>query len=92
MHSNALVKQDGIIDWPWKLLQKYRPEKDIELYNLIDDPEEKTNISLRNKAKTIELFSKLYYWKNLQLNYYKNPDYYQEYYPPRFVQNLSSEN
>lgn len=83
LHSNAIVQQDGIIDWPWKLLVNYQPAKEAELYNLEIDPFEKRNFFDSYEKEANELYNKLMNWRNSQLIYYKNPEYYLVYEPPK---------
>ncbi len=83
LHANAIVHQDGIIEWPWKLLVNYQPVKEAELYNLEIDPFEKRNLYNSYEKKANELFDKLMNWRNTQLIYYKNPEYYLIYEPPQ---------
>ena len=83
MHTNAIVQQDGIIDWPWKLLVNYQPAKEAELYNLEIDSLEKRNLFNSYEKKANELFDKLMNWRNTQLVYYRKPQYYLIFEPPR---------
>jgi arylsulfatase A-like enzyme len=83
MHTNSIVHQDGIIDWPWKLLVNYQPQDEAELYNLEFDPMEKRNLIHSHKDRTNELFDKLMNWRNTQLVYYRKPQYYLIFEPPR---------
>ena len=83
MHSNSIIHQDGIIDWPWKFLVNYQPQDEAELYNMEFDPMEKRNLINSHKDKTNELFDKLMNWRNTQLVYYRKPQYYLIFEPPR---------
>lgn len=85
MHSNAIVKQHGIVEWPWKALTTYYPGRKLELYNLIDDPVEKQNLYKKEKSIAKELFNQIEFWKSAQILYYSDPAYYQNYYPPNIV-------
>jgi arylsulfatase A-like enzyme len=83
LHSNAIVQQDGIIDWPWKLLVNYQPAKEAELYNLEIDPLERRNLINSYEDKAVLLLDKLTKWRNTQIAYYTNPQYYLNFEPPR---------
>ncbi|MCK4654141.1 MAG: sulfatase-like hydrolase/transferase [Candidatus Cloacimonetes bacterium] len=83
LHANAIVHQDGIIDWPWKLLINYQPAKEAELYNLEIDPLEKRNLFNSCEKKANELFDKLMNWRNTQLVYYRKPQYHLIFEPPK---------
>jgi phosphoglycerol transferase MdoB-like AlkP superfamily enzyme len=84
MHSNALVRQDGIIEWPWKLLVSYSPVQRVQLFNLEQDPRELTEIHQNYPTRKQQLFEQLMRWRNTQLAYYQDPNYYLFYYPPQF--------
>jgi arylsulfatase A-like enzyme len=83
LHSNAMEMQDGIITWPWKLLVDLK-RGNTELYNLENDPQEKTNMGSTEKSIAGHLMQKLELWRNAQLTYYDRSDIYSSYYPPQF--------
>lgn len=83
LYADAMVRQDGIIHWPWKLLRTY-PSEELELYNLDTDPLEKGNLALEKKDIVTELKRKFDEWKNAQLTYYMQSEVYSLYYPPQF--------
>ncbi len=81
MDSNALVQQDGIISWPWKLLLTWYPYR-IELFNMEKDPLEQHNLYWTNEEKARELRRQLLNWRARQLAYYNSPELYEIYFPP----------
>ncbi|MCK5878580.1 MAG: sulfatase-like hydrolase/transferase, partial [Holophagae bacterium] len=81
MHSKALIQQDGIIQWPWKLLLTWYPNR-VELFNMEKDPLEKHNLYWKNKEKANELRLQLMKWRSDQLAYYNSPELYENYWPP----------
>lgn len=83
MHTNAIVKQNGIVMWPWKLLHTYYPYERLELYNLENDPGEHRNLSAREIGTTDRLSGALDLWIRRQLLYYSDPAYFTRYDPPR---------
>ncbi|MES9925588.1 MAG: sulfatase-like hydrolase/transferase [Candidatus Thiodiazotropha endolucinida] len=85
MHSNAIVKQQGVVKWPWKALSTYYPRREVELYNLIDDPMERHNLYSQNKSKANELINLIEFWESAQILYYSDPVYYKNYYPPSIM-------
>lgn len=86
LHSNAFVVQDGIVEWPWKLLLTLWPEPREELYNLAEDPAEKQNVAHLRPEVTGRLREKLRRWRRIQLQYNLFPQNWQSYYPPKFVE------
>ena len=52
------------LDWPWKLhrIQRKGPKPKLELYNLADDPGEKTDLATRQPDRTKALRLKLEAW------------------------------
>ena len=83
MHSNALVKQNGLVQWPWKLLKTYYPFEKTELYNLNHDPGETRNLATLESANAARLSSQLDLWINRHLLYYSAPEFYSRYNPPK---------
>lgn len=85
MHTNAIVIQDGIINWPWKLLLTLFPFNGVELYNLQEDPDENDNLAFTSNAITEDLKNRLHAWRCLQLQFYQNPNKFPiSYYPPKY--------
>ncbi len=82
MHSNALIQQDGIIQWPWKLLLTYYPHR-VELFNMENDPLEKHNQYWEKPEKATPLRLQLIQWRSRQLSYYNSPELYKNYFPPK---------
>ncbi len=82
MHTNAIVQQNGMVRWPWKILKSSYPFKQVELYNLEQDPGETRNLAITEAAKTRRLSEELDLWVNRHLLYYSAPKYYNVYNPP----------
>jgi arylsulfatase A-like enzyme len=83
MHSNALVKQNGLVHWPWKLLKTYYPFEKTELYDLARDPGETRNLAESESGNAARLSGQLDLWINRHLLYYSAPEYYRRYNPPK---------
>ena len=84
LHSNAIVQQDGIVKWPWKLLLNYHPFRYFELYNLENDPEEKINKYSDRLDIANEIYKSLKKWRQIQIEFHSNKKYYENYCPPKF--------
>lgn len=61
-HSMGDTAASAMIDGDWKIIQ-WHDEKTIEVYNLINDKEEKHNLYDATSAKSIALNNKLNAWK-----------------------------
>ena len=83
MYSNAIVRQYGVIEWPWKLLLTELPEPRSELYRLDDDAGEQRNIYLEETGMANELKGHLDSWKATQRAYYSLGAYADKL-PPRY--------
>jgi arylsulfatase A-like enzyme len=83
MHTNAVVKQSGVVHWPWKLLKTYYPFEKMELYHLEQDPGEQRNLAETEVNQTDQLSGELDLWINRHLLYYSAPKYYKNYSPPK---------
>jgi len=66
----------------WKLLHNRRTNA-TELFQLKNDPGEKTNVADLHPELTQKLSLLLQKWRRQQLLYYQNPSCYGFYYPPR---------
>lgn len=78
MYSNAMVRQFGIIDWPWKYLMTEFPEPREELYSLVDDPHEKINVAADYRDESARLRQALTDWAALQRRYFESAAYLQK--------------
>jgi arylsulfatase A-like enzyme len=83
MYSNAIVRQFGIVDWPWKLLLTEYPERRSELYRLDQDPAEQRNVFGEATRTASDLESRLGYWIATQRAYYAIHAYAKKV-PPHF--------
>ena len=92
MHTNAMVHQNGIVDWPWKLLVTQHPVRNPELYNLELDPDEKNNLIRINTDTANRLGRKLELWVAAQIAYYKYPINFKYHYPPRYIEKSNERN
>lgn len=84
MYANAFVRQFGVVQWPWKLLISERPRQQVELYNLADDPAEKTDVSEIHTDVVDELGGAYSFWRESQFRFYRD-GLYESHAPPRFV-------
>jgi len=84
IHTNVIVAQNAIVQWPWKLMHNLRPvSKGYELYNLQDDPGEEKNLFKSGEKTSQDLKRLLNLWISNQESYYATPGIYQKFYPPR---------
>lgn len=82
MHTNAAVKQHGLVEWPWKLLHTYYPYDRQELYDLETDPKERRDLIAAEPARARALGQTLDAWIAEQLLYYGDAKVYGRYAPP----------
>ncbi len=82
MHSNAIVAQHGIVEWPWKFVQTYYPYDRHELYNLDNDPGERRNLIGEEIPVLDRLRRDLDGWVERQLLYYSDEEIYLNFAPP----------
>ena len=75
MYSNAMVRQFGIIDWPWKYLLTEFPEPREEMYSLVDDPQETINVAADHRDESARLRQSLTDWAALQRRYFESAAY-----------------
>ncbi|MCP3867201.1 MAG: sulfatase-like hydrolase/transferase [Gammaproteobacteria bacterium] len=83
MHTNAIIKQNAIVEWPWKLLQTYYPVERLELYNLEQDASEFNDLSAARPELAQRLDHRLSSWVLQQIRYYSDPAYYSQLAPPK---------
>ena len=83
MHTNAIVKQNGIVDWPWKLLHTYYPVERLELYDLEQDTSEMNDLSAVKPDIAKQLEDRLSSWIVEQVVYYSDPAFYTQFVPPK---------
>lgn len=75
MYSNAIVRQYGIVDWPWKYLLTQHPEERHELYNLEIDPQERSNLAALQPMVRLRMDASVRLWKAIQTRYYQDSLY-----------------
>jgi arylsulfatase A-like enzyme len=75
LYSNAIVRQYGIVDWPWKYLVTEFPWRREELYNLALDPRETADVAAGHRAELAGLRHSLARWMNQQQRYYADSAY-----------------
>jgi arylsulfatase A len=70
------VPSGAIRQGEWKLIEFYEDDR-VELYNLQEDPGEKTNVAARDSARAGQMRAKLHAWrKNVQATMpERNPNY-----------------
>lgn len=90
MYSNAIVRQYGIVDWPWKLLVTQYPEERTELYKLDDDPAESNDVHASSERETNYLRNRLGSWAATQRAYYARGAYLDRK-PPIYSWELANE-
>ncbi len=83
IHNNAIIQQDALVYWPWKLLMTRYPYQEKKLYNLEKDPMEKIDLFDRKNEISDFMERKLKLISNVQLEYYQHPRYFIKYAPPR---------
>ncbi len=59
--ENRVGESRCIVEYPWKLIYKYKPDT-MELYNLEDDPREKTNLSVAESSRAKAMQKRLFDW------------------------------
>ena len=75
MYSNAIVRQFGVVSWPWKLLLTEYPVESVELFDLSADPDERQNLATQQPAAAARMRSDLERWVLLQSNYYSSSSF-----------------
>lgn len=83
MYSNAMVRQFGVVEWPWKYLLTEFPQPREELYNLVDDPREQTNVAENHQEELVRLRQSVTFWAALQRRYYETASYHHKA-PPAY--------
>ena len=83
MYANAMVRQYGLVSWPWKLLKTEYPYPRLELYHLEADPGEEEDLADREARMAQVLEVRLNQWIENQLAYYGSPRLYEGFQPPR---------
>jgi arylsulfatase A-like enzyme len=78
MYSNAIVRQYGVVTWPWKYLITTSPRPSEELFNLRDDPQEKSNLVIARATEAAALKDSIFGWATLQEAYYSDEFYKQK--------------
>lgn len=84
MYSNAIVRQFGIVSWPWKLLITEFPEAQEELYRLDRDPGEFQNLVSDHPLEKKRLSDSLRLWISTQKLYYGSSAYENKL-PPQYL-------
>lgn len=75
MYSNAMVRQFGVVDWPWKYLATEHPVRKEELYNLSDDADEKLNVAFSFPNILRKMRATGDFWRESQQRYYSDSRY-----------------
>lgn len=75
MYSNAIVRQYGVVSWPWKLLLTEFPQPRSELYNLAEDSAEIEERSADHPRELDALKRRLAFWIQAQRGYYEQALY-----------------
>nr|HPR18483.1 sulfatase-like hydrolase/transferase [Candidatus Cloacimonadota bacterium] len=72
IHNNAIIEQNALISWPWKLLETVSSGQNDQLFNLADDPDEQRNLIGQETAIADSLKNRLNLIENAQFEYYRN--------------------
>lgn len=86
LHADGFVKQNGIVEWPWKYLATLNAiSANPQLFNLELDPSENNNVVEQFPLVVQAMETKLRTWRATQLAYHNTPQLYEQYFPPRYV-------
>lgn len=91
MYSNAIVRQYGIVSWPWKLLLTEFPQPRSELYNLAEDSAEILERSVDQPEELETLNKHLTFWIHAQKRYYEQALYLAKN-PPTYLPTSLNDN
>jgi arylsulfatase A-like enzyme len=81
-NENALTRTDAVIlGGRWKYVRNRKTHEEF-LYDLHEDPSEKTKVLFQNPNIGENLKYVYNTWRRRQLSYYENPSYFLRYYPP----------
>ncbi|MFJ3263576.1 sulfatase-like hydrolase/transferase [Pseudomonas sp. NPDC086581] len=75
MYSNAMVRQFGVVDWPWKYLATEHPVKKEELYNLSQDEAEMLDLAPASPDILRKMRATGDFWRESQQRYYSDSRY-----------------
>ena len=75
MYSNAIVRQYGLVSWPWKYLVTMSPRTAEELFDLRRDPYERSNLIDARAEVASSLRASLFEWVEVQKGYYSSELY-----------------
>jgi arylsulfatase A-like enzyme len=81
---NALVYENSVVSWPWKLMMRKFPNKSIELYDLATDPTEQHNVVSKNPSIALQMAGDLESFHTCQVGYYADRTAYARIQPPRY--------
>lgn len=84
MTVNGLTRENAVLEWPWKLMSRTFPERQIELYNLVADAGEVRNVVSENPEIAFRLAKRVEDWRTCQITYYGDRMTHKAYHPPRF--------
>lgn len=82
--ADALVAEDSVVRWPWKLMSRRFPQRSIELYNLAEDPRETRNQRADQVAISLSMVKDLESFRMCQLGYYVDKRAHTALHPPRY--------
>jgi len=81
---NGMTRENAVVRWPWKLMSRVFPAREIELYNLESDPRETRNVVRDEPEVAARLEADVNEWRLCQASYYKDRDAYTRLQPPRY--------
>ena len=82
--QTPLAHQYAVVESGWKLMYNYR-SGNVRLFNLQEDPGERTDLSGKDEKLEKRLLSRLLFWKREQLIYYSDLLKQKKMYPPRYA-------
>jgi arylsulfatase A-like enzyme len=80
----AFAREEDVLRWPWKLLNRTYPDRAIELYNLEADAGELRNVAREQPEITARLVADLESFHTCQVSYYGDRSAYERLHPPRY--------
>ncbi len=84
--ADAIVREDSVVRWPWKLMLRTFPQGSLELYNLQTDPKETQSVVSTNQPLALEMLKDLKSYRVCQFGYYADSKAYTKLQPPRYFE------
>jgi arylsulfatase A-like enzyme len=90
MTANAIVREDSVVQWPWKMLWRRFPDRSLELYDLEQDPGETRNLVESLPGVAVRLQQDIESWRACQISYYADTKAHSRLQPPRYDNNVQA--